>query len=384
MQIRTHEMHQHVGARRRGALALQGGRAPRARATTRRSRGCARSSNGRTRSATRASSPSSSGRRLFADTIYVLTPQGRVIDLPKGATPIDFAYHVHTELGHRCRGAKVDGAMVPLNTPLANGQQVEILAAKQGGPSRDWLNPALGYVRSHGARAQGAAVVQPPELRDGGRARPRGGREGAAAPRHDARLNLEKLAAQLGLRRRSMISSPRSGAARSASGSCRTRSARSIRARQRGQSTKSRSRAGARKAAPAQGRGSVLIVGVDKLLTRAGEVLQAGAARRHRRLRHARPRRHHTPRRLREREAARPERVVAAEWGESAGATYPVEVEVQARGPHGSAARDRGGAGARADHHRVVEHARRRATAQCACATRSRWPTSDQLQRALH
>jgi len=91
---------------------------------------------------------------LFADTIYVLTPQGKVIDLPKDATPIDFAYHVHSDLGHRCRGAKVDGAMVPLNTPLRNGQQVEILAAKQGGPSRDWLNPALGFVRSAGARTK--------------------------------------------------------------------------------------------------------------------------------------------------------------------------------------------------------------------------------------
>ncbi|MGE5523211.1 MAG: RelA/SpoT family protein [Rhodospirillaceae bacterium] len=91
---------------------------------------------------------------LFEDTVYVLTPQGRVIDLPKDATPIDFAYHVHTELGHRCRGAKVDGVMVPLNTPLHNGQQVEILTTKQGGPSRDWLNPALGYLKSHAARTK--------------------------------------------------------------------------------------------------------------------------------------------------------------------------------------------------------------------------------------
>ena len=91
---------------------------------------------------------------LFDDTVYVLTPQGRVIDLPRGATPVDFAYHVHTELGHRCRGAKVDGVMVPLNTPLANGQQVEILSAKQGGPSRDWLNPALGFLKSQGGRTK--------------------------------------------------------------------------------------------------------------------------------------------------------------------------------------------------------------------------------------
>ena len=91
---------------------------------------------------------------LFADTIYVLTPQGRVIDLPRDATPIDFAYHVHSDLGHRCRGARVDGAMVPLNTPLANGQRVEIISAKQGGPSRDWLNPALGFLKSVSARGK--------------------------------------------------------------------------------------------------------------------------------------------------------------------------------------------------------------------------------------
>jgi GTP pyrophosphokinase len=91
---------------------------------------------------------------LFEDTVYVLTPQGRVIDLPQGSTPVDFAYHVHSELGHRCRGAKVDGAMVPLNTPLRNGQTVEILAAKLGGPSRDWLMAQLGYLKSPSARTK--------------------------------------------------------------------------------------------------------------------------------------------------------------------------------------------------------------------------------------
>ena len=91
---------------------------------------------------------------LFTDTIYVLTPQGKVVDLPAGATAVDFAYAVHTNLGHRCRGAKVDGHMVPLQTPLANGQRVEILTVKQGGPSRDWLNPELGFVVSHRARAK--------------------------------------------------------------------------------------------------------------------------------------------------------------------------------------------------------------------------------------
>ena len=91
---------------------------------------------------------------LFEDTVYVLTPQGRVIDLPAGATPLDFAYHVHTELGHRCRGAKVDGAIVPLTYRLQNAQRVEIISAKQGSPSRDWLNPALGYLHSPRALAK--------------------------------------------------------------------------------------------------------------------------------------------------------------------------------------------------------------------------------------
>ncbi len=88
------------------------------------------------------------------DRIYVLTPQARVVELPAGATPVDFAYHVHSELGHRCRGAKVNGAMVPLNTPLANGQTVEITAAKTGGPSRDWLNPELGFLKSARSKAK--------------------------------------------------------------------------------------------------------------------------------------------------------------------------------------------------------------------------------------
>jgi GTP pyrophosphokinase len=91
---------------------------------------------------------------LFQDMVYVVTPQGRVVDLPRGATPVDFAYHLHSELGHRCRGAKVNGQIVPLTFALSNGQRVEIIAAKEGGPSRDWLNPALGYIKSGRARAK--------------------------------------------------------------------------------------------------------------------------------------------------------------------------------------------------------------------------------------
>src|SRR5690349_10318477 len=139
------------------------------------------------------------GARLD-DTVYVLTPQGKVIDLPAAATPVDFAYALHTDLGHRCRGAKVDGHIVPLDTPLASGQRVEIITAKTGGPSRDWLNPERGFVKSGRARqkirqwfnakahaetvAAGRAVVEK-ELK----------REGAA------QASLETLADRLGFKK---------------------------------------------------------------------------------------------------------------------------------------------------------------------------------------
>ena len=91
---------------------------------------------------------------LFDDRIYVLTPNAAIVELPKGATPIDFAYTVHTNLGHRCRGAKADGVMIPLNTPLQNGQTVEISTVKEGAPSRDWMNAELGFLVSHRARSK--------------------------------------------------------------------------------------------------------------------------------------------------------------------------------------------------------------------------------------
>ena len=91
---------------------------------------------------------------LLQDRVYVFTPLGKVMDLPKGATPVDFAYTLHTDLGHRTRGAKVDGSIVPLKYQLQNGQRVEILTAKQGAPSRDWLSPRLGYIRSARVRAK--------------------------------------------------------------------------------------------------------------------------------------------------------------------------------------------------------------------------------------
>ena len=95
-----------------------------------------------------------SSASLFDDRIYVLTPDAAIVELPQGATAVDFAYSVHTNVGHHCRGARIDGAMVPLNTPLQNGQTVEVITVKEGGPSRDWLNPELGFLASHRARSK--------------------------------------------------------------------------------------------------------------------------------------------------------------------------------------------------------------------------------------
>ncbi len=91
---------------------------------------------------------------VFKDRVYVFTPHGDIIDLPAGSTPIDFAYHVHTNVGNRCRGAKVNNKLIPLDYELQTGEQVEILTAKQGGPSRDWLNPSLGLVKTQRARSK--------------------------------------------------------------------------------------------------------------------------------------------------------------------------------------------------------------------------------------
>ena len=234
---------------------------------------------------------------LFADTIYVLTPQGRVIDLPEGSTPIDFAYHVHTELGHRCRGAKVDGAIVPLNTPLTNGQRVEILAAKQGGPSRDWLNPALGFLKSQGARTKvrqwfnrqnheadvihGRALLEK-ELHRHGR----------------TALNLDKLAADLGYERLDdfLVDIARGGSDRS---SCRSIEARAGRTRARGNAAADHAQTAHRGEEQRARRRRRQAPHAD------GQMLQAGAARPHRRFRHPWPRRHGAPRRLRQSRASR-------------------------------------------------------------------------------
>jgi GTP pyrophosphokinase len=267
--------------------------------------------------------------QLFADTVYVLTPQGRVIDLPQGATPIDFAYHVHTELGHRCRGAKVDGVMVPLNTPLANGQRIEILPAKQGGPSRDWLNPDLGYVNSPTARArirqwfnrqhaeeagaQGRTVVEK-ELR----------RRGMTA------LALDRLAAQLGLGKpEEMLAGVGRGEIRSGQLD-HALAALDPRAQAAPEAADPLPLPAARSRAVPRSRGGVLVVGVDRLLTVPAKCCKpappdaiVGFITRGRGVtlhRAGCP----SLKRLEAR------RRVAAEWGEAAGAAFPVDIEIVA------------------------------------------------------
>jgi GTP pyrophosphokinase len=135
----------------------------------------------------------------LSDRIYVLTPEAAIVELPQGSTAVDFAYSVHTNLGHRCRGARIDGAMVPLNTPLKNGQTVEVVVAKDGGPSRDWLNPELGFLVSPRARAKvrswfNALLVQETVARGRDAVEKLLQREGRTA------IKLEDLASQLGFK----------------------------------------------------------------------------------------------------------------------------------------------------------------------------------------
>lgn len=259
---------------------------------------------------------------LFEESVYVFTPQGRVVDLPKGSTPIDFAYHVHTELGHRCRGAKVDGMMVPLSTPLANGQQVEILTAKQGGPSRDWLNPQLGFLKSQGARgkvrqwfnrqnleadiAQGRMVLEKELQRSG-----------------MSKINLDQLAADMGFDK---LNDLLSGLGRGEVGSKALHDA----VTQDESTPPGTADAGIVTRKSARAGGGVLVVGVDKLLTTPARCCRpappdaiTGFVTRGRGV---------SVHRANCANLARldPERRIAAEWGVPGTSTFPVEIVVDA------------------------------------------------------
>ena len=135
----------------------------------------------------------------LSDRIYVLTPDAAVVELPQGGTPIDFAYTLHTNLGHRCRGARVDGAMVPLNTQLKNGQTVEVTAIKEGGPSRDWLNPDLGFLASSRARAKVRAWFNAQAMQETA-AKGRDAVEKLLQREGKTAIKLEDLASQLGFK----------------------------------------------------------------------------------------------------------------------------------------------------------------------------------------
>ncbi|WP_341889724.1 bifunctional (p)ppGpp synthetase/guanosine-3',5'-bis(diphosphate) 3'-pyrophosphohydrolase [Variovorax sp. YR752] len=139
------------------------------------------------------------GTGVFDDRIYVFTPQAAVVELPTGATPIDFAYTLHTDLGHRCRGAKVDGQMVPLNTRLSSGQTVEVTAIKEGGPSLDWLNAELGFLQSSRGKAKVRAWFNALAQRDT-IARGREAVEKLLQREGRTAMKLDDLATQLGFR----------------------------------------------------------------------------------------------------------------------------------------------------------------------------------------
>ena len=229
-------------------------------------------------------------RPVFDDRIYVFTPQAALVELAARATPIDFAYAVHTDLGHRCRGARVDGVMVPLNTPLASGQMVEVIAAKSGGPSLDWLNPELGFLQSarskskvrawFNALAQAATIARGREAVE--KLLQREGRTVAQARRagDPARLSQRRRAVR-GRRQGRAVAEEHRGAAASGAGAARRRRRAGVPAVARAERGRRRARRRRRLAADD-----------------ARALLPAGAARRDRRLRHARQGRRGAPRRL--------------------------------------------------------------------------------------
>ncbi|MDP3511698.1 MAG: bifunctional (p)ppGpp synthetase/guanosine-3',5'-bis(diphosphate) 3'-pyrophosphohydrolase [Sulfuritalea sp.] len=262
-------------------------------------------------------------RAALDDTIYVLTPQDKVIDLPRGATALDFAYRLHTDLGHRCRGAKIDGHMVPLNTALANGQRVEIVTVKSGGPSRDWLNPAQAYLATSRARSkvkQWFAAQDEAELLAQGRSLVTRElqREG------QTQSNLDELAVKLGLKSAEalFLAAARGEIGMRAIDTALRGGAEPLPPEPEIQTKKSRA-----------GDSRILVVGVDKLLTQVGTCCKpmppdaiVGFVTRGKGISIHRVECIN----FRNMAARNPERVIGAEWGEQSGAVYPVDLVVDA------------------------------------------------------
>ncbi|HEY0825344.1 MAG TPA: bifunctional (p)ppGpp synthetase/guanosine-3',5'-bis(diphosphate) 3'-pyrophosphohydrolase [Ramlibacter sp.] len=276
-----------------------------------------------------------SAEGLFEDRIYVLTPQASIVELPRGATPVDFAYTVHTSLGHRCRGARVDGAMVPLNTPLKNGQTVEIVATKEGGPSRDWLNENLGFLASHRARAKVRAWFNE-QVRHETVARGRELVERLLQREGKTAIKLEDLASQLGFKSAEDLF---------AVVGKDEFSLRNIEVllHPRAELPTEDEVVLAKKYKPVQARspkGGVLVVGVDSLMTQlarcckpappdaiSGFVTRGKGVSIHR----------NDCANFREIAQRSPERVIEVEWGRRKGddAVYPVDVAIEAADRHG-------------------------------------------------
>ncbi len=275
------------------------------------------------------------GEGVFDDRIYVFTPQAAVVELPAGATPVDFAYTLHTDLGHRCRGARVDGQMVPLNTPLKNGQTVEVTAVKEGGPSLDWLNGELGYLQSPRGKAKVRAWFNALALRDTV-ARGREAVEKLLQREGRTAIKLDDLAAQLGFRNAEALFE--------VVGKDEF-SLRHIESLLRpAEPAPSEDEAIVAKHVKAPGRapqGGVLVVGVDSLLTSlsrccrpappdaiGGYVTRGKGVAIHR----------VDCSNFRQIAARSPERVIAVTWGErkgEGGALYPVDVVVEANDRQG-------------------------------------------------
>lgn len=264
------------------------------------------------------------------DTIYVMTPQGRVIDLARGATPVDFAYRLHTDMGHRCRGAKVNGALVPLNTALANGQTVEIITAKQGGPSRDWLQADQGYLATSRARSkvrQWFVAQEEAEMVAQGRALvvrelQREGQSGA---------NLEDLARKLGFANAEALylsMSRNEIGPRQLHGALHEEVA-AVAAEPEIQTRRSKAGAAGNR---------VLVVGVDKLLTQLGRCCKpappdaiVGFVTRGKGVSIHRIECSN----FRNMSERNPERVISAEWGGAGEGLYPVDIAVEAQDRQG-------------------------------------------------
>ena len=267
---------------------------------------------------------------LFQDMVYVVTPQGRVVDLARGSTPVDFAYHLHSELGHRCRGAKVNGQIVPLNYVLSNGQRVEIISVKEGGPSRDWLNPALGYIKTNRARAKVRQWFNSRQL-DEAMAHGRNVLEKDLQRLGKTGQNLEELASRL------HFAGVNELFAALGRGEVTPRQVQSAVLGEQADEEKLPAHQAAQR--PAAAPSGILIVGVDKLLTVLARCCKpappdgiVGFVTRGRGVTIHRANCHNVAR-------LPQERLIAADWGETGASRFPVDIEIIA-GSHPALMRD--------------------------------------------